>query len=385
MANSIACIVIPKSTHETQIKLKDILSRYLRSSMELLELPNFSADDVANGIAELTAKARFSMIIALAFLGPLTVKNLRNIFCVPTYSLDNAIIEVAGTYINERIAVLVSSDEEEKIFSSHKFIYQVTSQQFTEIRTEGSPEDVVATINQLYDRGYTKFFLGSGKLIADADHINDVILERIGVRKDLVLINPASMLPEFLSHIEKDLTRVSSYEIRKILPCIADSAKIRVVAKLDTNIDNLLSLLYINIKNSRYNDALGALTFTTKYEEMVTIYASGKVCMGKVDDEKRAEELLKELIENLNRAYDYYAAHGAPSEEVLSLRGKLGPMLIYSHLPKLNCKICGEETCYAFAFKLLSGERKLKECKPLYEEGRRHDREVLEQIINPLF
>ncbi|MGP3668266.1 MAG: (Fe-S)-binding protein [Candidatus Bathyarchaeota archaeon] len=384
MDNPTVCVVVPSFAHEGQTRLKEVLSRYLGSLIEVLEVASLSEEDVINTIAEFTLKAKFSIIIVLSFLEPLTVKNIKNMFSMPTYSLDNAMMEVAGAYINERIVVLLSSEEEEKIFSLHKPLYEVTPKQIMDVKVESSPEKVADTIIQLYNQGYNKFFLGSVRLITDFDRVNEFLLEKIGVRKDLNLINPCLTFAEFLSQTGRGL-KISSYEISKILPCIADPTKIRVVAKFNTSIDKLLPLLYLNIKNSRYNDALETLTFTTKDEEMITIYGSGKVCMGKVRDEEKAKKLLKMLMETLNKAYNYYTVHGVPPDEAFNLRSKLSPMLVYNHLPKLDCKVCGEETCYVFAFKLLSGERKLEECKPLYVEGRRRDREFLEKIVNPIF
>lgn len=45
---------------------------------------------------------------------------------------------------------------------------------------------------------------------------------------------------------------------------------------------------------------------------------------------------------------------------------KLNVVEILRHLPKPNCKECGDPTCMVFASKLLKNERQLEECKPLY-------------------
>jgi 4Fe-4S ferredoxin len=58
------------------------------------------------------------------------------------------------------------------------------------------------------------------------------------------------------------------------------------------------------------------------------------------------------------------------------------PMEIFKLLPKTNCKICGEETCMSFAFKVINREKKLEECKPLFEEDKYNKQ--LEELINIL-
>ncbi len=58
------------------------------------------------------------------------------------------------------------------------------------------------------------------------------------------------------------------------------------------------------------------------------------------------------------------------------------PMEIYKLLPKTNCGKCGEKTCMSFAFKLLNGEKKLEDCKPLYSKEYDVIRKKLEELIS---
>ncbi|MEM2022679.1 MAG: (Fe-S)-binding protein, partial [Archaeoglobaceae archaeon] len=63
----------------------------------------------------------------------------------------------------------------------------------------------------------------------------------------------------------------------------------------------------------------------------------------------------------------------------------LTPMDIYKLLPKTNCKKCGEQTCMSFAFKLLNREKKIEDCKPLFEEKRyEKQKEKILEILKPL-
>jgi 4Fe-4S ferredoxin len=59
-------------------------------------------------------------------------------------------------------------------------------------------------------------------------------------------------------------------------------------------------------------------------------------------------------------------------------------MEIYKHLPKTNCKECDEPTCMSFAFKIISRERTIEECKPLFEEKYRKQRDNLLELLKPL-
>ena len=49
---------------------------------------------------------------------------------------------------------------------------------------------------------------------------------------------------------------------------------------------------------------------------------------------------------------------------------KLSPINVVKYLPATNCKECGEETCMAFAVKLIDHQVKLEDCKPLFKEAK---------------
>ena len=57
---------------------------------------------------------------------------------------------------------------------------------------------------------------------------------------------------------------------------------------------------------------------------------------------------------------------------------------IYEYLPKTNCQICGEQSCYAFAIMLVGRETSIDKCTPLleakYETNLEHIRTLLEYL-----
>ena len=63
---------------------------------------------------------------------------------------------------------------------------------------------------------------------------------------------------------------------------------------------------------------------------------------------------------------------------------KLTPIQIYRLLPKTNCKACGEESCMAFAIKLLNLQTSIEKCKPLVEDPKyRKNYEELKKLLKP--
>lgn len=49
-------------------------------------------------------------------------------------------------------------------------------------------------------------------------------------------------------------------------------------------------------------------------------------------------------------------------------QGRLQPLQLYQLLPKTNCKQCGCNNCFGFAFALISREKKTKDCPDLQSE-----------------
>ncbi|MFC1999406.1 (Fe-S)-binding protein [Chloroflexota bacterium] len=59
----------------------------------------------------------------------------------------------------------------------------------------------------------------------------------------------------------------------------------------------------------------------------------------------------------------------------------LQPLQIYRLLPRTNCKLCGRPTCYAFAFDLISRDKKPGDCPELLKEEYGDSYRVLTDLI----
>ncbi len=62
---------------------------------------------------------------------------------------------------------------------------------------------------------------------------------------------------------------------------------------------------------------------------------------------------------------------------------ELSPIEIYKHLPRTNCKECGETNCMAFAAKLVNREATLQECKPLLDPKQTETFNKLWALLKP--
>ncbi|WXG45919.1 MAG: acetyl-CoA decarbonylase/synthase complex subunit gamma [Candidatus Atabeyarchaeum deiterrae] len=59
------------------------------------------------------------------------------------------------------------------------------------------------------------------------------------------------------------------------------------------------------------------------------------------------------------------------------------PLELYKYLPQTNCKKCGEDSCMAFAMKLIDRSSELNQCTPLYVPEFKKNVETLEKLTTP--
>lgn len=160
-----------------------------------------------------------------------------------------------------------------------------------------------------------------------------------------------------------------------IEPCLVDNSRIRIKADLSTDISNLLPYLNSYIKTGIYNEKMPNLSY--KIEDRVVNLMSNKITIAKLLNETDAYDIMDEIKDLINKVYNN-KDNIEPSNKMKKMPG---PIEIYKSLPKSNCRKCGELTCMAFAGKLLSGEKTMRSCEPLYDEKNKERRDDLEEIM----
>ena len=165
-------------------------------------------------------------------------------------------------------------------------------------------------------------------------------------------------------------------ELRQLLPCIADNTKFRIIARFEPPLGGALKLLEPLFPRARYSDKIGALIIQGNI--LVTIYAAGNATMTMIKSEEEARETLDDLKKTINEAI-VKGVTPVPREKV-----KVDHAEIYKYLPKTDCRICEEQSCYAFAIKLVGRETALDKCTPLlearYGTNLEHIRALLEYL-----
>lgn len=166
-----------------------------------------------------------------------------------------------------------------------------------------------------------------------------------------------------------------SYKITRILPCIADPEKIRVVAELSDEIHEIFPYLNALLKGCIYNHP--ALTLTIRNEEKLITLHTKHVTLTLIEDEKEACQILDWLKDLVNETFQ----KKDQIEPSYTEGDHLKPSDIQKLLPGTNCKKCGFRSCLAFAFKLVDQKIDIGKCLPLFSEEYQEKRRILLETL----
>jgi ArsR family metal-binding transcriptional regulator len=166
-----------------------------------------------------------------------------------------------------------------------------------------------------------------------------------------------------------------SYSVTRILPCLADPEKIRVIAEVSGEIHEAFPYLNAIVKGCIYNHP--ALTLTIKKDgKLLTLHAH-HITLAKIEDEKEADEILGWLKDLINETYE----KRDQIEPNYSKGADLKALDIFKLLPGTNCRECGELTCLAFAVKLVAQDIDVMKCAPLCSGEFQGKRKVLLELL----
>ncbi len=92
-------------------------------------------------------------------------------------------------------------------------------------------------------------------------------------------------------------------EVRQLLPCIADTTKFRIIARISPPLGGALKLLEPLFPRARYSDKIGALIIQ-RGNVLTTVYSTGNVTMTMIQSEQEAKYLLEDLSKTINNAIE---------------------------------------------------------------------------------
>ena len=161
-------------------------------------------------------------------------------------------------------------------------------------------------------------------------------------------------------------------------PCISDSKKIRFIGEMSADVSEVLPYLNAVLKNATYNKNIPNLAFS-KDGHNFTLQNS-KLTVTKVLNQTEAWQIMDWVKEFVNDVY-MRREEITPNHE---MRAKVSPLHVYAQLPKTNCKLCGEPTCLAFASELVTREKNIDICEPLFTEKYTKQRSAMREIVNAI-
>ncbi len=161
-------------------------------------------------------------------------------------------------------------------------------------------------------------------------------------------------------------------------PCVADLAKIRLIAHISGNLAGVFPYLNAEKPGAMYCRDAETLTYMDGYR-LVSLYAQ-RLTVAKADelvDAWRALESIRCLVN------DIWRRRGSINP-CWEMRRKPPALEIYRRLPGTNCRACGERTCMAFALRLWNGEVKPTLCVPVFSGEHNHLKAPLLEICSGL-
>jgi len=171
---------------------------------------------------------------------------------------------------------------------------------------------------------------------------------------------------------------LTGYRIQQTSPCFSDEKKIRVVASLPSDIEELFP--YLNaVLRGNYNQEEKSFTFS--YEDRPVVLQPNQMTLGKTEDLTKAKEVFDAVIKILNKVY----AERDRIVPTTKAQIQLSPFSFYKHLPRTNCKKCGELTCLAFAVGVIQGRYKLEQCPTLQEPSYGQQKAAIEKQLAEYF
>ena len=158
-------------------------------------------------------------------------------------------------------------------------------------------------------------------------------------------------------------------------PCEPGAERYSALARLMVDISDVLPYLNGTLRGAVYHKAANALTWK-KGGHNIAFHAY-EIATSNVEDRDAAVKELEGLIDLVNRTWERreeltpnFETHQRPT-----------PMAIYKLLPQTNCKQCGEPTCWIFALKLATSQKRLSDCSPLSEPQYTSNLATLEEIV----
>jgi ArsR family metal-binding transcriptional regulator len=169
---------------------------------------------------------------------------------------------------------------------------------------------------------------------------------------------------------------IETYDLEVFTPpCDPGAERYAARARLTADISEFLPYLNTTLRGAVYMPEANALTWK-KGGHNIAFHAY-EIATSNVEDRDGAEKELRGIIDLVNHTWERrdeitpdIATHQRPK-----------PMAIYKLLPNTNCKQCGEPTCYTFALRFSTAQKKLNDCPSLSEPQYAEKLSALQEFV----
>jgi len=174
---------------------------------------------------------------------------------------------------------------------------------------------------------------------------------------------------------EDDEKFVRHLEIVRVIPCLADPAKIRFSSRFDRDVGEIFPYLNATVPGSIYTHAGKSLTLR-RQGSLIALYPH-RVEASKVADLDEAKAIVSWIIELINDL-DRRRLDIRPDFE---RHDRLTVLDIVKLLPGTNCRGCGLATCLAFAAALGEEKVSILSCTDLFLSSYHEKRAALLNLL----
>ena len=157
---------------------------------------------------------------------------------------------------------------------------------------------------------------------------------------------------------------IKNYELQLEPPgCRPGAEQWNATARFDYDISAVFPYLNAVWEGALYSPQANQLA--CRVEDRAVAFKPSEITMSNLPDRDTATVEMEKLIAQVNRIW--------MDRDLLTprhtARKRLVAMEIYKLLPKTNCRVCDQPSCFAFASQITVGAARLEACAPLFNEA----------------
>jgi len=146
--------------------------------------------------------------------------------------------------------------------------------------------------------------------------------------------------------------------------CMPGAMSVQCIAHLDQDVGPALPYLNTVLGGFEYIDDPPSVTFRA-HGKLITVHGA-KIAVNALKDEAEAIKIIEWLKREINAAWQNReditpSTKSTPRPQIIE---------ILKHLPRTNCRECGQPTCLVFATRLAEGAKGVDACPPINPEER---------------